>query len=202
VPVTEHYFSAEPLSTARSQTIDFNVQGRHYSLLTSTGVFSASRLDTGTGVLLRKAELPNADTQGALLDLGCGYGPISTVLATMAPNAQVWAVDVNARARELAKANAKDLNVTVVAPQEVPAEIEFAQIWSNPPIRIGKPELHQLLLTWLPRLAADGVAWLVVAKHLGGDSLQNWLKEQGWPTVRHGSGAGYRILKVSRANPS
>jgi 16S rRNA G1207 methylase RsmC len=198
VPVTEHYFSAEPSGEIQIREIDFTVQGRHYSLSAAGGVFSPKRLDPGTSVFFRKAQLPGPQTEGVLLDLGCGYGPIATVLATMAPKATVWAVDVNARARELARRNAKGLAITVVAPQEVPPELTFSQIWSNPPIHVGKAELHKLLLAWLPRLEPDGIAWLVVAKHLGSDSLQDWLNTQGFPTVRHASAAGFRVLKVSR----
>ena len=202
MPVTEHYFSAEPSGEARIREIDFTVQGRSYSLSVAGGVFSADRLDPGTSVFLRKADLPGPQTEGNLLDLGCGYGPIAVVLATLAPNAKVWAVDVNARARDLARRNAKGLAIEVAAPDEVPAEVTFAQIWSNPPIHVGKAELHKLLLTWLPRLEPDGAAWLVVAKHLGSDSLQQWLIAQGFPTRRHASAAGFRVLKVSRQTPS
>ena len=66
----------------------------------------------------------------------------------------------------------------------MPADETYDEIWSNPPIRIGKDALHDLLLTWLPRLAPDGRAVLVVGKNLGADSLQRWLGEQGWPTER------------------
>ncbi len=198
IRVAEHYFSREPVAQARAREVSFNLGGRNYVLSAASGVFSAGRLDPGTAVLLRKGELPKADTRGVLLDLGCGYGPITKVLATVAPEAKIWAVDVNARARELARENTKGLDVMVAAPEEVPAGLSFAQIWSNPPIRIGKRELHELLLTWLPRLEADGVAWLVVSKHLGADSLQEWLREQGWEAERHASGSGFRVLKVVR----
>ncbi|HEX2355635.1 MAG TPA: methyltransferase, partial [Micromonosporaceae bacterium] len=82
-------------------------------------------------------------------------------------------------------------------PDEVPADVRFAEIWSNPPIRIGKAELHGLLGRWLPRLLPGGVAWLVVARHLGGDSLHRWLAEQGWHVERHASQKGYRVLRVT-----
>ena len=200
--MAEHYFTADPVSETRIREIDFTVQGRSYSLSVAGGVFSAERLDPGTAVFLRKADLPGPQTEGVFLDLGCGYGPIAVVLATVAPKARVWAIDVNSRARELARRNANGLAITVAAPEEVPAEVTFSQIWSNPPIHVGKAELHRLLLTWLPRLEPDGVAWLVVAKHLGSDSLQQWLGEQGFPTSRHASAAGFRVLKVSRQNPA
>ncbi|MEH1100550.1 class I SAM-dependent methyltransferase [Micromonospora sp. CPCC 205561] len=198
----DHYFTAEPTTAAHPREVEFSVAGHDYALTSSGGVFSAARLDPGTAVLLRKAELPAAGRTGALLDLGCGFGPITCVLAASAPTATVWAVDVNERARELTAANAARIGaadrVRVAGPDDVPADLSFAEIWSNPPIRVGKDELHQLLLRWLPRLAPDGVAWLVVARYLGGDSLQRWLVEQGWQVGRHASQKGYRVLRVTR----
>jgi 16S rRNA (guanine1207-N2)-methyltransferase len=202
VAVTEHYFSAEPLGDDRPREVGFDLHGRHYALSASSGVFSAGRLDPGTAVLLRKADLPGPEATGALLDLGCGYGPIATVLGTVAPNAHVWAVDVNSRALDLARKNTARLNVTVTHPDEVPQKEEFDQIWSNPPIRVGKAELHELLLRWLPRLKPEGVAWLVVGKHKGADSLQQWLIDRGYAVTRHASGSGFRVLKVGGSKPS
>ncbi|SBT47769.1 16S rRNA m(2)G 1207 methyltransferase [Micromonospora auratinigra] len=198
----DHYFTAEPTSAAQPREVEFSVAGRDYTLASASGVFSANRLDPGTAVLLRKADLPADDVTGALLDIGCGFGPITCVLASTAPAATVWAVDVNERARDLATANAARVGaaarVRVAAPDDVPADVSFAQIWSNPPIHIGKQELHDLLLRWLPRLTPDGVAWLVVARHLGGDSLHRWLVEQGWQVQRHASQKGFRVLRVTR----
>jgi 16S rRNA (guanine1207-N2)-methyltransferase len=202
--VGEHYFSPEPGQPGRTRTVTFQVGARSYTLSSAGGVFSAERLDPGTAVLLRKAPLPGPEHTGPLLDLGCGYGPIACVLATHAPHATVWAVDVNARARELAAGNAAAVGVAdrvrVAAPDQVPAALRFAQIWSNPPVRVGKPELHAMLARWLPRLRPDGVAWLVVARHLGADSLQQWLIGQGWPATRHASQKGYRVLRLTNHN--
>lgn len=195
----EHYFSAQPSVGEHRRDVEFTAGGRKYSLVTAGGVFSADRLDPGTAVLLRKAPPPAVDAAGPFLDLGCGYGPIACVLAASAPRATVYAVDVNERARALAAENAARLgagNVRVAAPEEVPEEVRFAQIWSNPPIRIGKAELHAMLDQWLSRLAPGGQAWLVVARHLGGDSLQRWLEERGHRVERHASQKGYRVLKV------
>jgi 16S rRNA (guanine1207-N2)-methyltransferase len=196
----DHYFSAEPSAPARAGTIAFTAAGRAYTLAVSSGVFSAGRLDPGTAVLLRKGELPGATTTGNVLDLGCGYGPIACVLATEAPGAAVYAVDVNSRARELTAANASSLKlaVKVSSPDEVPADVSFAQIWSNPPTHAGKAELHTMLERWLPRLSPDGVAWLVINKHLGGDSLHTWLVGLGWAVDRIASQRGFRVLRVTR----
>ena len=197
----DHYFTADPTAPARATRVRFTVAGREFRLRAAGGGFSADRLDPGTAVLLRKADLPGPQTRGALLDLGCGYGPVACVLATLAPEATVYATDVNARALELTSANAAELGLRIEAlpPEAVPADLLFAQLWSNPPIRIGKDELHALLLRWLPRLAPGGLAWLVVARHLGADSLAAWLGEQGYDVVRHASGSGFRVLRVNAA---
>lgn len=198
----DHYFSAQPETAALRRDLSFTVADRHFSLVSAGGVFSADRLDPGTAVLLRKADLPAVGAAGPFLDLGCGYGAITSVLATVAPRADVWAVDVNARARELAAENATRVGaadrVRVAAPDDVPPDVRFAEIWSNPPIRVGKADLHGLLERWLPRLTPDGVAWLVVARYLGGDSLHRWLVDAGWRVDRRASQKGYRVLRVSR----
>lgn len=198
----DHYFTADPAAPAHRRQIEFTVAGQDYTLAVANGVFSPGRLDPGTAVLLRKADLPTDVDAGAMLDLGCGYGPIACVLATEAPGATVYAIDVNSRARELAAENVAALGIAdrvrVSEPDEVPEGVAFHQIWSNPPIHIGKAELHALLDRWLPRLTRDGVAWLVVNRNLGGDSLHAWLQDQGWHVHRRASQKGFRILKVTR----
>jgi 16S rRNA (guanine1207-N2)-methyltransferase len=198
----EHYFTAEPSAPAQRGEIEFSAAGRDYRLVVASGVFSAGRLDPGTAVLLRKGDLPGAETTGVLLDLGCGYGPIASVLASESPQATVWAVDVNARARELTAENAERLGLAgrlrVASPDDVPGEVVFDQIWSNPPTHVGKAELHALMERWLPRLAPDGVAWLVINRNLGGDSLHSWLVGLGWEVARVASQKGFRVLRVSR----
>lgn len=198
--MADQYFTAEPSSDDVRRTVRARIWGREYEFGTSSGVFSRDRLDLGTSVLLREVDPPTGG--GTFLDLGCGYGPIACALATEAEQADVWAVDVNARALELTAANAKALGVAdrlrAALPDDVPDGLSFDEIWSNPAIRIGKPELHRMLLRWLPRLNPDGVAWLVVGKNLGADSLQRWLAEQGFGSDRHASAKGFRVLRVTR----
>ncbi|MGA4669293.1 class I SAM-dependent methyltransferase [Propionibacteriaceae bacterium Y1923] len=194
-----HYFDS-PQAPEKRRTIEASIWGRDYSFTTANGVFSGTRLDPGTAVLFRETTPP--DEARHLLDLGCGFGPIAVALATECPGARVDAVDVNTRALALTQLNAEAAGVgeRVVAatPEQVLAgPASYDQIWSNPPIRIGKQALHELLLTWLPRLAPNGRAWLVVSKNLGGDSLQQWLIDQGWPTERTASAKGFRVLQVT-----
>jgi 16S rRNA (guanine1207-N2)-methyltransferase len=195
--VAQQYFAESPDARHREGTVDVSIDGRPVRLRTDAGVFSAERLDPGTAVLLDT--VPDPPSSGDLLDIGCGYGPIAITMALKAPQATVWAVDVNERARELTRANAENAgcrNVTVSHPDEVPADIRFAAIWSNPPIRIGKEQLHELLGHWLVRL--DGDAYLVVQKHLGSDSLQRWLTENGWPCEKVRSRKAFRVLRAGR----
>jgi len=198
-PPGGHYFDPAPAAASAEEVVEVRLPDVSFSMRTDRGVFSHGRLDAGTATLLRTA--PPPPRRGTGLDLGCGAGPIALTMALRAPGLRVWAVDVNERARALCAANAADngVTVTVAAPDEVPAEERFDVIWSNPPIRIGKDALHELLLTWLPRLAPDGRAVLVVHKHLGSDSLQRWLAGVGHPTRRLASSKGYRILEVRPA---
>ena len=197
-----HYFDPAPAAPSRPGRVNLDLPDLHAELAVDRGVFSAGGVDPGTIELLRSGAGPEPAPTGDLLDLGCGYGPIAVTLARRYPDATVWAVDVNRRAVELTTTNAAALGVAArvraVGPDGVPGDLEFAGIWSNPPIRVGKAALHQLLEEWLPRLAPEGAAWLVVQKHLGSDSLARWLSEKGWQVHRLGSRKGYRILQVSR----
>ena len=195
----EHYFTAQPAASAERRTIDVDLAGRRLSVVTAGGVFSPDHVDTGTQVLLREAPTPPA--QGTFLDLGCGWGPIALSLGLLAPDATVYAVDVNERALELTRANAAAAGLGDLRgclPDEVPPDVRFDLIWSNPPIRVGKDALHALLLQWLPRLRPGGRAVMVVGKNLGSDSLATWLGEQGYPTEKLASAKGFRVLESRR----
>lgn len=197
----DHYFSAQPSVADERREIQVRLAGRDLRVSTSAGTFSPSRLDPGTAVLLDVVPAPTG--RGSLLDLGCGWGPIAITMGLRSPFAQVWGVDVNQRALDLARANAGVAGVTATfaIPEDVPRELTFDEIWSNPPIHIGKPALHALLRTWLPRLVPGGRAHLVVQKHLGADSLQAWISaELGLPCQRIASRKGFRVLRVERTD--
>ncbi len=197
----EHYFTAAPATPGERRTHAVVLAGRRVVVQTAGGVFSPERVDIGTGVLLREAPTPPGT--GTFLDLGCGWGPVALTLALLSPAALVYAVDVNERALDLTRANAASLGLTgVVAcrPEEVPAEAHLDVIWSNPPIRVGKPALHAMLERWLPRLHPGGTAYLVVQKNLGADSLSRWLGE-AVPELtcsRYAISRGFRVLQVRR----
>lgn len=194
-----HYFET-PTGPEHRREVDIRFWETDWRFTTANGVFSADGLDLGTGVLLR-THSPRSDA-ARLLDLGCGYGVLAVALATACPDAVVDAVDVNTRALTLARDNAAAHRVGdrvhTLPPADADPDARYDEIWSNPPIRIGKEALHELLLTWLPRLADGGVARLVVGRNLGADSLQRWLVDQGYRCDRTASAKGFRVLEVAR----
>jgi 16S rRNA (guanine1207-N2)-methyltransferase len=213
--VSDHYFTARPETGHRPGQVHVLLPDVHLELATDAGVFSPGRVDPGTRLLLDVAADPpsglgeraagagpaRAQAGRDLLDLGSGYGPIALVLARRAPAATVWAVDVNERALDLCARNAASAglsNVRCVTPGDPALPATFAGIWSNPPIRIGKQALHDLLGEWLPRLAPGAAATAVVQRHLGADSLHRWLTGQGWDVTRIAARAGYRVLRIAR----
>jgi 16S rRNA (guanine1207-N2)-methyltransferase len=195
-----HYFDPAPAVESKPRKVHLHVGELAIELQADRGVFGSRGVDLGTLVLLREA--PPPPTRGDILDLGSGYGPIAIFLARQAPHARVWAVDVNQRALELTRTNAAGAavpNVTTATPDQVPEDVRFDAMYSNPPVRVGKAALHELLLTWLRRLRPDGRAYLVVQRNLGADSLATWLKEEGYEVQRLKSKKGYRILQVGNS---
>ena len=198
-----HYFASSPEGPLVPREITVTLNGNKYSVLTAGGVFSPEHIDQGTQVLL--AHLEKANPSGNFLDIGCGWGPIALALALHSPKATIYAIDVNERSLELTKLNAERLglsNIVVCKPEEVPSEIEFDEIWSNPPIRVGKVVLHEILTRWINRLTSGGTARLVVQKNLGSDSLHKWLIQEfddEFESTRIDTSKTFRVLKVTRA---
>ena len=197
----EHYFTNDPNAEFKPKSISVTLAGREVSVLTAGSMFSPDHVDTGTKVLLENLEL--APDDGNILDIGCGWGPIALALAIARPEATVWAIDVNERALELTRQNAERLgltNIKTALPDAVPADISFNGIWSNPPIRVGKEVLHEIMQTWLPRMVIGGDAYLVVQKNLGSDSLLKWLQDTmtSFESSRLETAKSFRVLQVTR----
>lgn len=200
---SSHYFDADPDAPSDRRIVELVLPDLSLALETDRGVFARDAVDSGTKLLLLDGPDPRPGDR-TLVDLGAGYGPIACALAARNPAATVWAVEVNARARELCAGNADRAglsNVRVVAPEAFPADLTVDRLWSNPPIRIGKPALHRLLTSWLGLLGPAGSAHLVVQRHLGADSLHRWLSELGWRVERRGAKKGFRLLDVTPPGP-
>lgn len=196
----EHYFSQQPDSAAKPHELAFEVAGIKFKAKSESGTFSVQKLDRGTEILLRSHdEFP---TQGNVLDIGCGWGPISLAISKLQPDTTVWALDVNQRSLRLTSENAKTNNldnIRAVEAGQIPSDLRFSGIWSNPPIRVGKQVLHELMKTWLPRLEPGASAYLVVQKQLGAESFEKWLVQEfpGMRVDRPNQDKGYRVLRVT-----
>jgi hypothetical protein len=201
-PSLQHYFSESPDAPSRRK--EFSVSGidGELTLSTDAGVFSQHGLDKGTSVFLEvmaKHDCAPIEPGSFLCDIGCGSGAIALTLAVRYPECTIYAVDTNKRARDICTENATRnglTNIVVKAPEEVDSAIRFASMWTNPPIRIGKSALHDLLELWLARLDTDGTAFMVVNKNLGADSLSQWMTGMSYPTTRLASRNGFRVLEV------
>ncbi len=202
--VSSHYFTEDQVASQHElRAIDICERGQELRLWTADKVFSSGQLDIGTRQFLR--EVPHAPATGTFLDLGCGWGPMTTLLAKEAPAASVWAVDVSERAMDLARKNCERVgasNVTVMPEPEAltkakDQDVRFDLIWSNPPVRIGKNPLRRLLSIWLERMSDDGEAYLVIGRNLGADTYARWLTELGYSVNRIASKKGFRILRVT-----
>ena len=145
---SDHYFSEAPDSKFKPKEIQVAIDGRAVTVTTAGGIFSPDHIDQGTLVLLD--HLDEVPPSGNLLDVGCGWGPIALSLASRAPQATVWAIDVNQRSLDLTAANAARLgltNVKVSRPEDLPAELRFRYSAEDPrpPERntSGKPSPEQ-----------------------------------------------------------
>ena len=211
VPAAQHYFTPEPAVPSAPRRVELVLPDTRFHLETDRGVFSPNRIDAGTKLLLLEDPLrdelsPNAPgrygSSRTLVDLGCGYGAIALTLARRHPDATIWAVDVNERALALCRANAAALGLAnvVVGREDELSELgaggAVSAVYSNPPIRVGKAALQDLLDRWAARLAPGRPLLLVVRRDLGAESLERWLAERGWAPTRLAARAGYRVLQA------
>lgn len=201
----EQYFAASPSVTAHPRELEVELGGMTFRVHTDTGVFSGAGLDKGTAVLLRK--VPDLPETGVFVDVGCGWGPLSLVMARLRPAAQVIGVDVNERALELTAKNARENNLgNIEVLTEATALARLADgsvdvIWSNPPVRIGKAALHRMWTEWRAKLRPGGVAYLVMGRNLGADTFAVWAQASGWEVEKIASSKGFRVLRLSLMCP-
>ncbi|MBV7363850.1 methyltransferase [Actinomycetaceae bacterium TAE3-ERU4] len=200
--MSEHYFSnVEPATELNLQVRQVQIRGREYRIYTADRVFSHTRLDLATSVLLDYAPKPIGDC----LDIGCGWGPITLGLAAESKG-KVTAVDVNDRAIQLTRLNAQNAGFSNVVVSQADQALEeltpagpcFDTIWSNPPVRVGKEQMRQILSSWLRLLRPSGRAYLVIGNNLGAKPTINWLNESGYRAEKLKSKKGFSLIEVAK----
>ena len=147
------YFDESPDVPSDPKTVLFTFKEIDYVFETDRGVFSYERIDKATRILLDVfSEKYYGDQPEMIIDVGCGYGPITCVVADQFPQAHIIGVETNQRARDLAIKNCRKNiggdRIRIMSPAEVDDTIMVDLIVSNPPIRIGKDALYELLRGW------------------------------------------------------
>lgn len=196
--MADQYFAARPSSAHRDVTIRATLRGRTFVFLTDAGVFAHGKLDRGTELLARNLAVA-ADAH--VLDVGCGYGVLGIVAATLAPNGRVVMTDVNARAVDLATRNIRanalpHAEARVGAFYEPVAGEAFDAIVSNPPIRAGKDAVFRIVDEAPRHLRPGGALWMVARTKQGARSLEARLAA-GFPSCETvAGGSGYRVFRA------
>jgi 16S rRNA (guanine1207-N2)-methyltransferase len=179
-PLPDHYYSRKPNADSNPKYWDFTLNNSRFRFKTDNGVFSKNEVDFGSRLLIETFTLPEVD--GPLLDVGCGYGPVGLALAKQNPNFTVHMVDINERALELSRDNAKANGVENVLIYESDKlegvkETNFSAILTNPPIRAGKKTVHDIFAQSKDKLASGGELWIVIQKKQGAPSAVDKLNQ-------------------------
>lgn len=165
------YFENDETLKSEEQLIEVKINDTKLKFLTDNGVFSKKGLDFGTRTLLENIDLELI--KGSVLDFGCGYGPIG-IYVKKKTNANVHMIDINQRSLKLAEKNAKLNNVDVtIYESDIYSNVDnkFDYIITNPPIRVGKKILYEILFKAKEHLNENGVIYLVINKDQGAKSL-------------------------------
>jgi len=174
----EHYYSEEPQSVLRVRDVELKLKNGHvYKFKSPSGVYSFGKVDKATEILINHCE----NISGKVLDIGCGYGVIGITLKKENPSIELFMSDVNKRAVEFAKINAKDNNIQADIRQgnlyEPWEGYLFDHIISNPPIVAGKEVWMKLIEGAFQHLKDGGTLQLVAYHNKGGERIKNYMKE-------------------------
>lgn len=198
--MSQHYYSQQPEARHDRRSIDTVLRGRSLRFVSDAGVFSKGDIDHGSRVLIEAMEIPDG---AEVLDVGCGYGPIGISAALLAPKGHVTMIDINSRAVELARENARHngaSNVTVMESDKLSAVAgqKFDVVLTNPPIRAGKSVVHEIFEQACDHLKDGGNLWIVIQKKQGAPSAVAKL-ESLFPVVEEmGKDKGYRIIRAQK----
>lgn len=199
--MSNHYYSKKPEVASSKQLHEWNLRGFTLKLNTDAGVFSKAGVDYGSQVLINAMEFAENAT---VLDVGCGYGPIGITAAKLAPKGHVTMIDINERAVELSKENAKlngVSNVTILQSDlyEAVKNNSYDCIVSNPPIRAGKAVVHAVFEEGYELLNNGGTMWIVIQKKQGAPSAKDKLEQLFASVEEVTKDKGYRIFKATKA---
>ncbi|NHM33365.1 class I SAM-dependent methyltransferase [Neobacillus terrae] len=199
--MTEHYYSRTQKAESDPKHWEYTLLNNRFRFKTDNGVFSKREVDFGSQLLIETFNLP--EIEGKILDVGCGYGPIGLSIAKLHEQRSVHMVDVNERALELAKENAKINNVANVEIYESDRlsgvkETKFAAILTNPPIRAGKKVVHDIFEQSHDHLMQGGELWVVIQKKQGAPSAIEKLKELFGDAEVAAKEKGYFIIKAKK----
>lgn len=196
----EHYFSKEPKSRHRINRIECILRGNSYGFFTDSSVFSKDRIDLGTKILIKHMQIKPADI---VLDLGCGYGAIGIVAASLAPNGRCYMTDINERAIELSKRNLK-LNKIKNAEAfqgdgfEPVDSIMFDVILTNPPIRAGRNIVLSFIKGANSHLKKNGLLYLVVQTKQGAKTIKELIEEVFGNAEYASLKGGFRLIVAKK----
>lgn len=198
-----HYFTNDENLRSQPRIVTYSINGIDFELESDIGVFSKNKLDYGSETLI-KSLLP-LDLGERLLDIGCGIGPIGLTLAYFHPSMNVVCSDVNTRALELCKLNARKLTLSkrvTCLQSDIYLEIEgkFHSIVSNPPIRAGKKVTYEIYRGALEHLDEHGSLYIVIRKAQGASSVKDYLEELFGNATVLAKSKGYLIIKATKEN--
>ncbi|MFC5590219.1 class I SAM-dependent methyltransferase [Sporosarcina soli] len=199
--MSEHYYAKDPKVKSDPKEWSAELRGVKLRFKTDAGVFSKGEVDFGSRLLAEAFVLP--EMAGAILDVGCGYGPIGLSIAGSFPERNIHMVDVNERALALAAHNAEQNgigNVEIYPSDALSAvkETAFAAILTNPPIRAGKETVFKIYEEAHAKLATGGELWVVIQKKQGAPSTINHLQELFGYVETVVKKKGYFIIKAEK----
>lgn len=199
--MSDHYYTRKPGVEQNRQKHETELRGLRFQFMTDSGVFSKSGIDYGSRFLIDEMQIGKQDR---VLDVGCGYGPIGLTAARLASEGEAVLLDINERAIELAKENAKmnGIENAVIRQSDLygaAGDEPFDVILTNPPIRAGKAVVHQIFEQGYDRLKPGGSMWVVIQKKQGAPSAEAKLKELFGRVVEVGKDKGFRIFRAYRS---
>lgn len=195
-----HYYDYDPTLSKEEHPVSFEIDGRTFSLLSSAGVFSSSKLDTGSAILGRTVcELH--PSLGRTLDLGCGIGVLGVILAPYASS--MTGIDVNDQACTLAAKNYEKYGLAgdILCQDHIDDKI-YDTIVLNPPIRAGKSVIYSLFDQAYDHLREGGSLWIVIRKQHGAQSAMDHLSQAGFETQRVARDHGFWVIRAMKPSRS